>query len=367
MVKLVLALFLLFNQIRYNFINQMTKECFFYLPDSALNDATIFYCNLVRKACEYLDINVIDITEKEFCRVERGALTFTIRLTDYFKIAKYSRHNMFWFQGIVPEEILLLKGKGLKNRFMYFYVSIKERKVLKTALLNMFVSEAMRKHYLTKYRINQLDNNVVVPCYNQKLHYDVHQIKERFNNLAFVYAGSMSAWQCIEESLQIFKEVQLQEPSATFTILTNQKDKISGLIKKHRVSNVFTDYVALSDLQEYLSKFKYAFLLRRKDVVNEVSTPTKMNSYLASGLIPIYTDVVSSFEENIDLNGYGIKVSLESDRFDTIAKRILSHHSMKININGFVECLERLFSDYYNDATYINQLALQIEKQWLQK
>lgn len=345
----------------------MTKECFFYLPDSALNDATIFYCNLVRKACEYLDINVKDITEKELCNVKPEALTFTIRLTDYFKIAKYSRHNMFWFQGIVPEEILLLKGRGLKNRFMYFYVSFKERRVLKAALLNIFVSDAMRDHYLTKYRINQLENYVVIPCYNQILDYNIHQKDERYNNLTFVYAGSLSTWQCVEESLQIFQRIQLQEPSATFTILTNHKDEISRLIKKYGVSNVFTDYVALSDLQEYLSKFKYSFLLRRKDVVNEVSTPTKMNSYLASGLIPIYTDVVSSFEKNIDLGEYGVKVSLERDELDTIAKRILSHHNLKINTIGLVECLERLFTSYYNDETYVNQLALQIKKLWLQK
>lgn len=367
MVKPVLALFLLFSQIRYNLIKQMTKECFFYLPDSALNDATIFYCNLVRKACEYLNINVIDITEEDFCKIKTGSLTFTIRLTDYFKIAKYSRHNMFWFQGIVPEEILLLKGRGLKNRFMYFYISFKERQVLKTALLNIFVSDAMREHYLTKYKINRLENYVVVPCYNQKLHYDIHQIEDRYDNLTFVYAGSMSAWQCVEESLQIFKRIQLHEPSATFTILTNQKDEVSRLTEKYGISNVFTDYVALSDLQGYLSKFKYAFLLRRKDVVNEVSTPTKMNSYLASGLIPIYTDVVYSFEENIDLSEYGIKVSLESDGLDTIAKRILSHHSIKMNTTRLVECLERLFSDYYNDETYVNKLAQQIKKQWLQK
>src|SRR5690606_9036242 len=122
-------------------------------------------------------------------------------------------------------------------------------------------------------------DSVIIPCYNQTLKEDFFYHKRKYSRLDFVYAGSLSTWQCVEESIRVFKYIQNKVPSATFTILTKNGGEVKHLIEKNKVKNVLTDYVPLVELQEYLARFKYAFLLRRDEKVNRVSTPTKMNSY----------------------------------------------------------------------------------------
>ena len=116
-----------------------------------------------------------------------------------------------------------------------------------------------------------------------------------------MYAGSLSAWQNIDETLKIFKQIENIIPEATLTLLTEEKIKAQALIKQYDIQNAMVRYVSLNNLNEELLKHKYGFLLRKDIKVNNVSTPTKMNSYLSSGVIPIYSDAIKDFSKHINL------------------------------------------------------------------
>ncbi|AWW32227.1 hypothetical protein DN752_19940 [Echinicola strongylocentroti] len=336
--------------------------CYFYLPASAKNDATVFFCEIVKKAFLKIDIEVNEIHDLENTQIERESFTFTVRIVDYLKISKYSENNIFWFQGIQPEETVLINDGSLKSKLLYYYVSYKERIVLKTSFLNIFVSNAMKDHYMKKYGQYSSMKDVIIPCYNKGIEEELFHLDGKYDKLNFVYAGSMSSWQCLEEAAQIFAEILILNSSATFTILTNEENKVEELINKYELRNVYTDYVALENLQEYLAKFKYAFLLRKNHIVNKVSTPTKMNSYLASGIIPIYTDAVSSFEENIDLKEFGVKVCLDNNNYKNIADQLLEHHQKRIDAKMIMTCYKRIFSEYYSDDKYVELLGAKINE-----
>ena len=77
--------------------------------------------------------------------------------------------------------------------------------------------------------------------------------------------------------------------------------KANNLIEEHNIKTAYVKYVDLRDLNNELLKYKYGFLLRRDNLVNNVATPTKMNSYLACGLIPIFTDAITDYKDQINL------------------------------------------------------------------
>ncbi|MFH4294131.1 hypothetical protein WAJ58_23570, partial [Acinetobacter baumannii] len=68
-------------------------------------------------------------------------------------------------------------------------------------------------------------------------------------------------------------------------------------------------YVSLENLDTELLKYKYGFLIRENHIVNNVATPTKMNSYLANGIIPIYLSFIDHFKVNF--NEYDFIVAKE--------------------------------------------------------
>ena len=54
------------------------------------------------------------------------------------------------------------------------------------------------------------------------------------------------------------------------------------LVEQHRVSNVEIRRVSEGEVDEYIAKCKYGFLIREDNTVNNVATPTKMSTYIFS-------------------------------------------------------------------------------------
>jgi len=113
-------------------------------------------------------------------------------------------------------------------------------------------------------------------------------------------------------------------------------------------------------LQSELSHYKYGFLLRKDHVVNRVSTPTKMNSYLSAGIIPIYTSAVEAFEENIDLGDFELKFN--NLNIEEIVSNLILMENKFIDANSVLIEYNRVFESFYNDDFYINEISNQFQK-----
>lgn len=331
-------------------------KVFFYLPKSAMNEATEYYTNLIIRAFNNWQI----IISEEPNVAENIDIIVTIRGGDQKDLKYPKNHKKYfyinWFQGIGPEEYELLHNYTLKSKLAKMYLSYLEKKSLQKTTLCLFVSKEMKRFYEVKYNLNFNAKSLIIPCYNKKLDIASFLTKKKYENLSFVYAGALYGWQCIEESLQIFKKIYNHNPSATLTLLTAQKKEAEELIKKYNLKNVSIDFVKLEKLQNELVKYKYGFLLRKNDPINNVATPTKMNSYLAAGIIPIYTDVVVDFEENIDLKDYSIKCRLEKDTLEEIADQIIAFNNKRIIVEDIKQVYGQVFNQYYSDDKYIEQI-----------
>jgi glycosyltransferase involved in cell wall biosynthesis len=261
------------------------------------------------------------------------------------------RRFIYWFQGVAPEEIRFLY-KGFYSKLKAFILQYVERYILKNAILILFVSEKMRQHYASRYGYKK-DNYIIMPCFNQYID-KVCFTASKYSRPTFVYAGNMALWQCPEEMITLFSAIKKYIPEATLTILTpDHEDACKILAKQHVAAEI--KYVSLKNLSNEMAKYKYGFLLRKKMIINEVATPTKINSYMASGIIPILSNVIGDFNDVLRPVKY-VVMHNDTDYNQTI-NRILEIEKQGIDINFIINEYSAIFDSYYNRKAYVSAIS----------
>ena len=247
-----------------------------------------------------------------------------------------------------------------ENNFYKFHTkNLIEYIALKFSGIKFFVSKSMLNHYKDKYRLN-FENYEIIPCFNLNYEKTDNLSLKRYENPSFVYAGSLSVWQNFEETLKIFKLIEDRIPSATLTLLTEENEKALSLINQYELKNIMVKYVSLNNLNKELLKHKYGFLLRKDTKVNNVATPTKMNSYLACGVIPIYSDVIKDYSTNINLGNYDLKMKA-TDSVEDIARKIIDFENLEKDFSHLDTYIKKIFSDYYNQNKYIHNISQRLK------
>lgn len=319
-----------------------------YVP-SDRNDATSFYIDVIIASLEKEKIayryveNIKDILSSERVIVVSVKAFVAVLIHNPFQDIS------IWFQGIIPEENIMM-FKGWNRYFKYCYNTVFEFLAIKLCKRALFVSQSMLKHYINKYGYNS-NNYVIMPCFNQYIELEAFS-DIKYQKPSFVYAGNMAEWQCIETTLQLFKQIIKQVPAATLTLLTNEQGKAKSLIEKYKLADVEIKYVPYKELNREMSKYKYGFLLRDDTPVNNVATPTKMNSYMACGVIPVFSNVIGDFKDQLSSLTYKVEV----DTFENAINHIIAIESQKIIADEVKEEYVKVFSTYYAVDTYIPQI-----------
>ncbi|MEN3759932.1 hypothetical protein [Aeromonas veronii] len=324
----------------------MTKIAVYLPKYDYLNEATSYYIDMV---CDGLANEkphiVYRLSELKKCNCEM-VLVIDAKSLVFVKLRYPTLKVITWYQGVVPEEALMVLG----SRIRYVYWSFFEFISLQLSVLNIFVSGAMKEHYKRKYKYNK-NQDVIIPCFNKQL---CNEPIVENKNLSFVYAGSLHKWQCIDRMLSIFKCVQEINPDATLDFYTFNVDDARKIIDSFSLKNVKVMCAALDEIDKLISKSRYGFLIRDDHIVNNVATPTKLSTYLSVGTKPIITDVIFDFRENIDENAC-VNVSwLCSDR--EIAELIVVDYKRERAFDSFVIARDALFKCYLNRDKYVAKL-----------
>jgi hypothetical protein len=315
---------------------------FFFLENDE-NDATDYYLKIIARAISKKG----DIVEKanSIQSIAKGDIVITISPKAFFKVWLYNKkqHIIHWFQGITPEETFLIFENNLSRFPRYLIHSFLEQFILRRAVFIFFVSDAMREFYRKKYNYGK-SNYFIMPCFNQKLDICCFN-KERYLISSFVYAGSLDKWQCIDETLILFKKIKTLMPDSNLTLLTKETEQAIELINKYNLKDVHVKYVPYYNLNQELQKYKFGFLIRKDIAINNVATPTKMNSYMANGVIPVYYPVIIDFVKVLSQCNYIVKLTDDLNvfrNFDNIdVEKMLSEYKF-------------IFDIYYNEDNYIN-------------
>jgi glycosyltransferase involved in cell wall biosynthesis len=232
--------------------------------------------------------------------------------------------------GVVPEEIRFFS----RYPFRYPYYAFIERVVFRKAKQVIFVTYAMKRHFLTKYRkLKSLLHVYSIYPHNLFKSNPVRVFDDERVNI--IYSGGIAAWQNIDLMLQAIKANL--SPRIKYTLLVSDKkyvlDKMSQLGIDPSVVEV--DSVLPDQLAGYYSQADYAFVLRDDNVVNRVANPTKIVEYLSYGIIPIVLspnigDYNERGYEYLSLNDFNTEIHKPagpSQKNKDIAKQLMEENA----------------------------------------
>ena len=327
-----------------------------YLDPKDVNDATSFYIAIIREAIDALG-QKCPITHN-LSEVMPEDIVVTVKVTSVYRLLRQNKkqHIVLWIQGVQPEEMLCSNTPFPKKMVLYTILRYLEWLSLRKTKGVIFVSDEMQKHYKCKYHWKGA-KWVIMPCFNILLEEKYFSYPHKYDSLSFVYAGSLDRWQCFEDILQTFKAVQAKEPTASLMVLTKDAQAVHDKCQIYGLDNVSTKYVPKELVGEELSKYKFGFILRDNIVVNRVATPTKINSYMASGVVPVISTCLVDFKsknkglENIvwidDLKDY-----------ERNASRIIDfHYNSTKNPEQMLADYRQVFRSYYSRISYISNLV----------
>jgi len=178
-----------------------------------------------------------------------------------------------------------------------------ERRALAEADLNVFVSEAMNGFFREQYGLNGIAH-AIVPCCVANERFPGKKGASSLAGLPakrpiIAYLGTMASWQCGEEMIRVFAQVQRVDSQIFFLMLVPQTDhtKTLDLMRKHHLpaSSVLLTELPHDQVAATLQHAHAGVILRRAHPVNRVASPTKFGEYLAVGVPVIMTDGIGDF------------------------------------------------------------------------
>ena len=335
------------------------QKCYLYCDKRSLNSATVYYINLITECLQAKGYDIDTVHDKN--DIHNPSIIFTVT-ERYFLVGKLffpKAKTIYWAQGVEAEEAKA-NIHCIKDYARYVVRRYSESIAVRKADLLVCVSKRQVDYYEQKYGYNKKGAVVVMPCYN--LHLSDSFDKSQYSSPTFVYAGNASGWQGVDFMLSVYSRVESRlGGSCRLVLLTNDVEEFKKKIESEGIKNAEMKFVPLSELQDELHKYKYGFIIRDGSIINQVATPTKMNSYLASYVIPIYSDSVQDFVSNIKLGEFTLmaKCPLNSDE---IAEKIIQFEKEEKDYNKFEQYVKSIFDGHYNDEYYQGIIRTMIEQ-----
>jgi glycosyltransferase involved in cell wall biosynthesis len=178
--------------------------------------------------------------------------------------------------GVVPEESRLMGATWLSQ-----VLSIVERIVAKRSVALVFVTDAMRKHFMSKYSLSDDTRTYIVPIITRESRRIQFSGKDQ---RLVIYAGGLQEWQRVDQMLDAVKRTK---DKFKYVFLTADLDNLRRKLDARGMMQVQVDSVPRDVVFEYYERASLGFVLREDSIINRVACPTKLVEYLWSGVIPI--------------------------------------------------------------------------------
>lgn len=259
----------------------------------------------------------------------------------YFKGYK---NIIYWMQGIDAEESYMRNGSKLRR----YVLDVITKFAMKRAMAIFYVSDEMKKYEEGKFGISTDKKSFIMPCFNVSRTEGLQVDESKYKKNIFTYVGSLSKWQCFEETLDFYKQIEAIDPHAELKIFTFAEEEAKSIVKTKNVKNCIVTSVAPDKITEALADVKFGFVLREDDPVNCVATPTKLSSYLSAGVIPIFSKYLKDFYNRTADFEYVVPVSDFKPN-----EKLIKLMNNEINSDKLIFEYMDLFKSYYNPDYYI--------------
>ena len=278
---------------------------------------------------------------------KKSLIVFPMAIDAIKYYLKGYRRIILWQQGATAEESYLRNHSKIRTWILNYIDCF----MMERAYLVLYVSERLRKYYenIVKHSFSQ--KSYIMPCFNDEV--DLSLIKKKdYNTAKFVYVGSLDLWQCFEQTAMLYTQIEKRIAGCSLLVLTFQTDEAERILKENGAENYIVKCVPKETVRDELEKCTYGFVLRDDIIVNQVATPTKISSYLAAGVLPIFSKCIESF--NTITEGKTFAVSLDS--FEDIDKIITFIHKEKNN-HTLANEIANVFETYYNRNAHKEKIS----------
>ncbi len=224
--------------------------------------------------------------------------------------------------GSSEDIIELVKNSGFVKRALFTLIYEVDVSALKrnSIYMNGFfvVTKALEQYVRQRFSVSANAHFYKVPCATRSFSVNDHEVLQaraqyrkkyeiKDDEVVFIYSGGVSSWQCIEETVELYKKLTRTLSKKTrFLVFSHNIEYIKGLLGSDNDSNVIFDSYSPEELKNALCAGDYAFMLRKNYVTNNVAFPNKYLEYVQSGMRIIATPYVHEIAGQIKQynNGY---------------------------------------------------------------
>lgn len=327
----------------------MSKKIYVYNPYANVTVARE-YISTIQAAVESLQIETVEIQslEKQNKKNRHGIIVAAVQ-----DATKAKKHGYFpvitWVQGIIPEESYMRNS----SKFRSFVLSCIEKKGLKDSDFLFYVSDAMANHFERKYHFST-QRCYMMPCFNSAMDKASFMTDGKYINNTFLYAGSIDPWQCFDETLYLFKEIEARVPNATLRIMTSQQEQAKQKAEQIGIKNYTVGFAPGNQIVQEMANAKFGFSLRRDHPVNNVATPTKLSTYVTNGVIPVYSQYVRDFCSKSKENRFAVQAD-EENAYGI--EKIVSLCEQEISAEEVWNEFGRAYGNYYSRDYHIARIS----------
>lgn len=322
-----------------------TKKAYIFFIRNNI-EVTKNYLNIICSALNIAGYECEFVTSLK--GVSRKALIVHAVGLDAIKCYVKGYHRMIiWQQGINGEESYMRNNSKIRRLILDKIDCF----VMKKAKFIFFVSEYMRKYYEGLFNTKFCDKSYIMPCFNEILDNDIFDKKD-YSKKVFTYVGSLEVWQCFNETVELYAEIEKRMPNAFFKVLTFNTGKAEEILKEKNIKNYSVACVQKEQVKRELEKATYGFIIRQDVEVNRVATPTKISSYLAAGVLPIYSTCLKDFHKVANGKSFAFSYDINDD-----AEHLISCIGNEINAEKVMSEIEELFNTYYSEELHIKQIS----------
>lgn len=166
------------------------------------------------------------------------------------------------------------------------------------------------------------------------------------DKIVLSYLGGTHEWQCLEQTLDIFKKLKQLDQRYYFCLFTNgDLSRFQNQIDLFKDS-LLTMPLSKDNLVEYLSVIDVGFVVRDNLLLNANSSPTKTGEYMAVGAMVVATKFSGDAPELIKSCGFGYTLKSIYPSND----EILSLHNNIIHFISDYECNSKHIRNYIEYA-----------------
>lgn len=282
---------------------------------------------------------------------KKALIVFVTSIEAFIFYQKGYRNMLLWQQGATGEESYIRHKSKIRRKILNYMDSF----IMKKAKFIFFVSEYMRDYYEKMAHTSFKKKSYVMPCFNESL--DKEMIaKKDYSKKTFGYVGSLDLWQCFEETVELYSQIEKRFPDAFFKVLTFDTEKGERILKEKGIKNYSVACVPKDQVKKELEEVTYGFVIRKDIDVNRVATPTKLSSYLSAGVLPIYSSCLKDFHRISDGKSYSFAMEIGED-----VSKLLEYIEINKNKETLMQQIEDLFNTYYSEKKHIEKITTLVE------